>query len=143
MGDVQWTGEGWAVDTTPSHYKGNGEIQPWHVIDAFQLDYYKGNALKYILRSGKKGSLVEDLRKAQHYLQYLIDRAEEAEPDVERLQEEQDAKVANAWHEARATARAMAEADPDDEPERFSDQKTVERLQFYMNRWHNAVGGRE
>lgn len=52
------------------HYKRH-EIQVWDVIDDYKLDFYEGNAIKYILR--KKGDRVEDLKKAIHYLQKEIE----------------------------------------------------------------------
>jgi hypothetical protein len=57
----------------PEYYKVNG-MQPWDVIDAFELDYYMGTALKYILRAGRKGSKLEDLTKAEHFIQKAIER---------------------------------------------------------------------
>jgi hypothetical protein len=33
------------------------------------LNFHLGNAIKYICRAGYKGSRIEDLRKAIHYLQ--------------------------------------------------------------------------
>lgn len=59
----------------PDHYKGAVEC-----IDAIKASmsqeayrgYIKGNILKYVWRYEKKG-LIEDLRKAQVYLNWLID----------------------------------------------------------------------
>ena len=53
-----------------SHYK-TTSIQPWNIIDAHNLNYYEGNAIKYILR--KKSNRVEDLEKAIHYLEKVIE----------------------------------------------------------------------
>lgn len=55
-----------------SHYR-DMPIQPWDIIDAFGLGFYDGNALKYLLRAGRKGSRLEDLRKCRHYLDKLIE----------------------------------------------------------------------
>ena len=53
-----------------SHYL--KAIQPWDIIRAWGLGFHRGNIIKYVLRSpGKNGK--EDLEKAQHYLNYLID----------------------------------------------------------------------
>jgi len=52
-----------------SHYK-KKSIQPWHIINEYNLDFYLGNALKYLLRD--KDDKIEDLEKAVHYLQYRI-----------------------------------------------------------------------
>lgn len=45
-------------------------IQPWDIIDAYGLDFYEGNALKYLLR--RKGNRLEDLRKCMHYLEKCV-----------------------------------------------------------------------
>lgn len=55
-----------------NHYQG-GDMQPVDVIDAFHLDFYEGNAIKYILRHGKKNGK-EDLLKAIHYIEMIIER---------------------------------------------------------------------
>lgn len=58
------------------HYNKN-VIQPWHIIDSHNLDFYEGNAIKYILR--RKGDRVEDLQKAIHYLERKIELEQEHE----------------------------------------------------------------
>ncbi len=50
-------------------------MQPWAIIDAWGLDFYAGNVLKYILRAKHKGGL-EDLQKARHYLDKMIEDAD-------------------------------------------------------------------
>lgn len=59
----------------PSHYKfGKSEV-----IDIVEnLTYNKGNAVKYLSRSGRKAIAdeVEDLKKALWYVQREIDRLE-------------------------------------------------------------------
>ncbi len=52
----------------PSHYQGNS-IEVIDIIEDFQLGFHLGNAIKYILRSDKKGRKEEDLRKAIWYLE--------------------------------------------------------------------------
>ena len=54
-----------------SHYK-QQPIQPWDYIAANELGYFEGNIVKYVSRWRAKGG-VDDLRKAQHYLQKLIE----------------------------------------------------------------------
>ena len=51
----------------PKHY--DFKIQPLDVIDDWNLDFYRGNAVKYIARAGRKGSAIEDIDKAIHYLE--------------------------------------------------------------------------
>lgn len=54
-----------------SHYKKG--IQPWEYIEANKLDFFEGNVVKYVTRNRRKNGL-EDLLKAQHYIEYLIER---------------------------------------------------------------------
>ncbi len=53
------------------HYKTKA-IQPWDYIAANQLGYFEGNIVKYVSRWRDKGG-VDDLRKAKHYLDKLIE----------------------------------------------------------------------
>lgn len=48
-------------------------IQPWEVIQRGDLDFWEGNVIKYVMRYRSKNGL-EDLKKARHYLDYLIER---------------------------------------------------------------------
>ncbi|MCQ4638606.1 DUF3310 domain-containing protein [Anaerovorax odorimutans] len=43
------------------------------------VGYLRGNAMKYLSRAGKKGDVVEDLKKCEWYLNRLIKELEEAE----------------------------------------------------------------
>jgi hypothetical protein len=54
-----------------NHYQ--RAIQPWDIIIEWDLDYFEGNVLKYILRWKHKDG-VQDLKKARHYLDKLIER---------------------------------------------------------------------
>ena len=54
------------------HYR-KFKIQPWDVIDEYDLSFYAGSVLKYLLRAGNKGPALEDLKKARHYLDKLIE----------------------------------------------------------------------
>lgn len=61
----------------PKHYHSK-EIDPIGVMEkSFSVDelegFLKGNALKYIMRYNKKGTPLEDLRKARDYVDMLID----------------------------------------------------------------------
>lgn len=57
----------------PQHYQ-DGGIQPIDYIEAKNLNFHLGNAVKYISRAGKKGDKLEDLRKAQWYIAREIER---------------------------------------------------------------------
>ena len=59
----------------PAHYGGaDNPYEAIKVIEAWQLGFCLGNAVKYIARAGKKGDLVEDLRKARWYLDSEIEK---------------------------------------------------------------------
>lgn len=62
--------------TKPSHYVEGREYEPRKVIEDWDLNYYLGNALKYISRAGRKKDPVEDLKKARQYLDFEIERLE-------------------------------------------------------------------
>jgi len=47
-------------------------IQPWDYIAANRLGFFEGNVVKYVSRWKDKGG-VDDLRKARHYLDKLIE----------------------------------------------------------------------
>ena len=57
-----------AVDH-PAHYGGASDpYEAIKVIEAWDLGFNLGNAVKYLCRAGKKGSRLEDLEKASWYL---------------------------------------------------------------------------
>jgi hypothetical protein len=61
---------------TPEHY--DMEIQPITYIMANGLGFCEGNIVKYVSRYKEKGG-IEDLKKARHYLDILIDSMKEYE----------------------------------------------------------------
>lgn len=56
--------------TNPDHYS-RWEIQPWDFISQNNLDFMRGNIIKYIMRYDAKNGL-EDLKKARVYLDKMI-----------------------------------------------------------------------
>ncbi len=52
----------------PPHYQGK-KFEVIDVIEDFELSFNLGNAIKYILRAGKKGCPIEDMKKAIWYLE--------------------------------------------------------------------------
>jgi len=58
-------------------------VEPWDVIDTWpreqRIGFYRGNVLKYLMRARlKKGNFeLQDFKKAQHYLQKLIEVLQE------------------------------------------------------------------
>lgn len=53
------------------HYQ-QGKIQPIEYIHANELNFFEGNAIKYVTRNRRKKSAVEDLKKAIHYIQLQL-----------------------------------------------------------------------
>jgi hypothetical protein len=55
----------------PNHYGGaENQYEVIKIIEALNLDFHTGNAIKYIIRAGKKDPTkeLEDLRKAAWYI---------------------------------------------------------------------------
>lgn len=61
----------------PPHYTAGG-MEAIDVIEAFGLGFHLGNAAKYVLRAGRKGDAIEDLKKARWYLDREITNREGA-----------------------------------------------------------------
>lgn len=53
------------------HYRAKS-IQPWDFITANDIGFLEGNAIKYLARWKEKGG-IDDLRKARHYVDKLIE----------------------------------------------------------------------
>lgn len=71
-------GEDMGIDGAirPAHYGGrNNPYEVFKVIREWELNYFLGNALKYIRRAGKKdpSKHIEDLEKAIEHIQTEID----------------------------------------------------------------------
>jgi hypothetical protein len=58
----------------PTHYKVGG-IETIDFIEAKDLSYHLGNAVKYISRADHKGDRLQDLEKAKWYLERAIAQA--------------------------------------------------------------------
>jgi len=67
-----------------NHYK-DLKIQPIEYIQANDLSYCEANVVKYVTRWKSKNG-IEDLRKAKHYIDLLIE-SEVIEPNLEYLRE--------------------------------------------------------
>lgn len=63
------------------HYK-KKKIQPWDIIDEYDLNFYEGNALKYLLRT--KSDRLEDLKKCLHYIEKEIVNESTTSPEKSR-----------------------------------------------------------
>ena len=59
----------------PAHYtKG---IETIEYIRSWEMDYVRGNIIKYVTRFPYKGTPVQDLENAKWYLEYLIKQTKE------------------------------------------------------------------
>ena len=58
------------------HYKNMG-VEPWDVVDTWPIEqrigYYRGGALKYIMRMGNKDQSPMEIAKGKHYMQKLLE----------------------------------------------------------------------
>ena len=76
---------------TPDHYDYN--IQPVDFILANDIPFCEGNVIKYVCRWKLKNG-VDDLLKAKHYLQMLIDAADaDAVAAFNKMTEPEDSGV--------------------------------------------------
>lgn len=66
--------------TTPMHYK-TGSIDVIDFCKMYELNFNRGNIVKYICRAGKKDDELQDLRKALDYLQREIEHYEKLQED--------------------------------------------------------------
>jgi hypothetical protein len=84
MADLDTTAGSVGWENAPSHYRGTC-MENFDVWDAYELDAYLANAFKYLARCQKKGSLLNDLRKARHYIEEYLLRLEDGrigQPEV-------------------------------------------------------------
>lgn len=67
----------------PPHYKAANGLEAIDVIEAFGLDksFALGNSAKYLLRAGRKGEALPDLRKSRWYLNRKIEQLETSGAD--------------------------------------------------------------
>lgn len=68
---------------SPSHYAEGREFETIDVIEDWCLGYHLGNAVKYISRAGRKDDILQDLRKAQWYLNREIENLELEQAEID------------------------------------------------------------
>lgn len=61
--------------TTPEHYARG--MEPIKFIQSHQMSFAEGCVIKYLCRYKDKGSPMEDLNKARHYIDILLKDLEE------------------------------------------------------------------
>jgi hypothetical protein len=79
-----------------SHYKHDTGEEHWDRVDRLKLNYFQGCATKYIERAYLKGKPVEDLHKASHFIEKLIEieQEKEGEPTSSYVNQDPDLKHA-------------------------------------------------
>lgn len=70
----------------PSHYQSDNGIEAIDAIYAALgikglIDFCHGNAMKYLMRAKKKGSYIQDIKKAHWYLTYAVEKLKKEEKD--------------------------------------------------------------
>lgn len=93
----------------PSHY--GGQDNPYEaikVIEAWELNFSLGSAVKYISRAGKKPneSTLRDLRKARQYLDFEIERIEKKLSGEDLTEEQRTAVVESVFNQLTEKQRA-------------------------------------
>ncbi len=70
------------------HYQ-DMKVQPWDIVDEWPIDQqvgaYRHSALKYLMRMGSKGDTLEDVKKAAHYLEKMVEVLSETEVQEEMV----------------------------------------------------------
>lgn len=65
-----------SVQVGGDHYLRMG-IQPFDVVDTWPLEqrigFYRGGALKYLMRMGSKDESAQEIAKGKHYMQKLLE----------------------------------------------------------------------
>lgn len=67
----------------PSHYC-YSKYEPKDVIRAWGLNFNLGNAVKYIVRAGRKDDILQELNKAKQYIEFEIEAIQEERNDRDK-----------------------------------------------------------
>ena len=59
---------------TPTHYENGLDYDLIDVINDYNVNFCRGNVIKYVVRAGKKKDEMQDLLKAKDYLEREIER---------------------------------------------------------------------
>lgn len=82
------------------HYK-NMAVEPWDVVDSWPVEqrigYYRGCALKYVMRMGSKDENVQEIKKAIHYLQKLTEVLPSSEWPFPEPQKPAGSNLSQTW----------------------------------------------
>ena len=62
------------MKSTQTHYDNGKEYDLIDVINDYNVNFCRGNVIKYVVRAGKKKDEMQDLLKAKDYLEREINR---------------------------------------------------------------------
>lgn len=130
----------------PNHYTSGG-IECIDAIRASLGDkefagYCKGNIIKYLWRYRLKNG-VEDLRKAQVYLGWMIEAEERAEQPAQAPEERAEAPAAapkNRWEEGLWELARLSICTWCELPERICPRERCEKINRWINDLKEALG---
>lgn len=91
----------------PPHYQTPAGIEAINVIEQYGLGFHLGNAMKYLLRAGRKGCQLEDLRKAEWYLSRWLACVEDDDAGVAYADPINEAIGGVAWRTPDAIVAAF------------------------------------
>ena len=70
------------VQVGGDHYKSLA-VEPWDVVDTWSYEqrvgFYRGNAIKYLMRMGSKDETTTEAAKGMHYMQKLTEVLQEGD----------------------------------------------------------------
>lgn len=117
----------------PAHYA-RSAVEPINAIEAWELGFHLGNAVKYLARAGHKGDALEDLKKARWYLDREIERrvkagASDQPPVAEASAAERDPHDLLLLAEDVAASLRRGEVDPRDFALMLRGEDNVEALE--------------
>jgi hypothetical protein len=100
------------------HYKSMA-IQPVEFIIANDLGFCEGNAIKYICRYKSKGG-IEDLKKAKHYIDMLIEQEGKNNDVCIQRKDEEDRNQLDRWvHDGARIWNRLDASEPRYSPDNF------------------------
>jgi hypothetical protein len=59
--------------STVVHYEGDGKKDVIDICKDYDLNFNRGNIVKYVIRAGRKQDEIRDLEKAKDYIQRELD----------------------------------------------------------------------
>lgn len=73
-------------DIRPQYYEPDSPVEPKKIIDHYELSWFLGNVIKYVLRAGKKSpdTYIQDLQKAITNIRFQIESYERKQSKLKK-----------------------------------------------------------